>query len=55
MFQFSFFFFRLQIEREKLFVDMTGVLAAAVHWEERAKDILAHEAPMCDFEDVIRY
>ncbi|XP_059443641.1 lysine-specific demethylase JMJ17 isoform X2 [Corylus avellana] len=44
----------LQIEREKLFVDMTGVLAAAVHWEERAKDILAHEAPMCDFEDVIR-
>ncbi|KAE8055327.1 hypothetical protein FH972_012174 [Carpinus fangiana] len=44
----------LQIERETLFVDMTGVLAAAVHWEERAKDILAHEATMCDFEDVIR-
>jgi len=34
---------------------MTGVLAAAVHWEERAKYILAHEAPMCDFEDVIRF
>ncbi|KAB1200329.1 Lysine-specific demethylase 5A [Morella rubra] len=44
----------LQIEREKLFVDMTGVLAAAMHWEERAKDILSHGALMCDFEDVIR-
>lgn len=52
-----FFFgsFRLEIEVEKLFVDMTGILAVAIHWEERAKDILAHEAPLCDFEDAIRY
>ncbi|KAL4603864.1 hypothetical protein ACB092_10G153600 [Castanea dentata] len=44
----------LEIEVEKLFVDMTGILAVAMHWEERAKDILAHEAPLCDFEDAIR-
>lgn len=52
-----FFFggFRLEIDVEKLFVDMTGILAVAMHWEERAKDILAHEAPLCDFEDAIRY
>lgn len=59
LFQFcSFFFFlgfRLEIEIEKLFVDMPGILAVAMHWEERAKDILAHEAALCDFEDVIRY
>lgn len=60
LFQFCFFFvlllgFRLEIEVEKLFVDMTGILAVAMHWEERAKDILAHEAPLCDFEDAIRY
>jgi hypothetical protein len=54
----SLFFFlgcRLQIEGENLFVDLIGILAAAIHWEERAKDILAHEAPLCDFEDAIRY
>uniref|UniRef100_A0A2N9J2S4 Zinc finger PHD-type domain-containing protein n=1 Tax=Fagus sylvatica TaxID=28930 RepID=A0A2N9J2S4_FAGSY len=44
----------LQIEGENLFVDLIGILAAAIHWEERAKDILAHEAPLCDFEDAIR-
>lgn len=58
LFQFySFFFvgFRLEIEVEKLFVDMTRILAVAMHWEERAKYILAHEAALCDFEDAIRY
>lgn len=52
-----FFFvgFRLEIEVEKLFVDMTRILAVAMHWEERAKYILAHEAALCDFEDAIRY
>ncbi|XP_050266962.1 lysine-specific demethylase JMJ17 isoform X1 [Quercus robur] len=44
----------LEIEVEKLFVDMPGILAVAMHWEERAKDILAHEAALCDFEDAIR-
>ena len=47
--------FRLEIEVEKLFVDMTGILAVAMCWEERAKDILAREAALCDFEDAIRY
>ncbi|PON84593.1 Autoimmune regulator [Trema orientale] len=45
---------QLQIEREKLFVDMFKVLDAAVHWEERATDILARDADISDFEDVIR-
>ncbi|KAG6685054.1 hypothetical protein I3843_12G093300 [Carya illinoinensis] len=43
----------IQIEKERLFVDMNGVLAAAMHWEERAKDILAHAALMREFEDVM--
>lgn len=44
----------LQIEGEQLFVDVSGVLAAAMHWEERAAHIFATEAQMSDFEDVIR-
>ncbi|KAL9434409.1 hypothetical protein AB3S75_029115 [Citrus x aurantiifolia] len=44
----------LQIEREKLFIDLSGVLAAAMCWEERAADILIHKAQMCEFEDIIR-
>lgn len=47
--------FRLQIEGEQLFVDVSGVLAAAMHWEERAAHIFATEAQMSDFEDVIRF
>ncbi|GAV57946.1 PHD domain-containing protein/ARID domain-containing protein/JmjC domain-containing protein/JmjN domain-containing protein/zf-C5HC2 domain-containing protein/PLU-1 domain-containing protein [Cephalotus follicularis] len=43
----------LQIDREKLFVDMSGVLAAAMRWEERATEILSREAYMFDFEDAI--
>ncbi|KAH7550304.1 hypothetical protein JRO89_XS13G0168000 [Xanthoceras sorbifolium] len=44
----------LQIDGEKLFLDMSGVLDAAMCWEERARDILAREAQMSEFEDVIR-
>ncbi|KAH9719671.1 transcription factor jumonji (JmjC) domain-containing protein [Citrus sinensis] len=44
----------LQIEREKLFIDLSGVLAAAMRWEERAADILIRKAQMCEFEDIIR-
>ncbi|XP_057978320.1 lysine-specific demethylase JMJ17 isoform X2 [Malania oleifera] len=44
----------LQMQREKIFVDVSGVLAAALCWEERAKHILASEGQMSDFEDVIR-
>ncbi|XP_028088427.1 lysine-specific demethylase 5A isoform X1 [Camellia sinensis] len=44
----------LQIEKEKLFGSISGVLAAAMHWEERATHILACEAQMSDFEDAIR-
>ena len=46
---------RLHIEGEKLFVDMSEVFDAAMLWEERAKYILAHEAQISDFEDVIRF
>ncbi|KAF9600058.1 hypothetical protein IFM89_002531 [Coptis chinensis] len=44
----------LQIEKEKLFVDMSGVLAAAISWEERAKRVLGTVAEMSEFEDVFR-
>lgn len=51
----AYLFTRLQIEREKLFIDLSGVLAAAMRWEERAADILIHKAQMCEFEDIIRF
>ncbi|XP_012086902.1 lysine-specific demethylase 5B isoform X2 [Jatropha curcas] len=44
----------LQIENEKLFVDISGVLATALSWEERAVKVLEHKAQMSDFEDIIR-
>ncbi|KAK6935388.1 JmjN domain [Dillenia turbinata] len=44
----------LKIEREKLFVDISGVLAATRCWEERAKHILSCEGHLSDFEDAIR-
>uniref|UniRef100_A0A5B7BX15 Putative lysine-specific demethylase 5B isoform X4 n=1 Tax=Davidia involucrata TaxID=16924 RepID=A0A5B7BX15_DAVIN len=44
----------LQIEREKFFIDISKVLAAAMCWEDRATHILSSEAQMSDFEDVIR-
>ena len=47
--------FRLQIEGEQLFIDISGVLAAAMHWEERAAHIFASKAQMSDFEDAIRF
>lgn len=47
--------YRLQIESEKLFVDVIEVLAAAMHWEKRATCILAQEADLSEFEDVIRF
>jgi len=46
---------RLQIEKEKLFVDLSGVIAAVRCWEERATKLLAQEAQMLDFEDIIRF
>jgi len=46
---------RLQIEKEKLFVDLSGVIAAVRCWEERATKLLAQEAQMLDFKDIIRF
>lgn len=46
--------FRLQIKKEKFFVDISGVLTAAMHWEERARHFLASESPMYAFEDALR-
>ncbi|KAK7274378.1 hypothetical protein RIF29_15463 [Crotalaria pallida] len=43
----------LQIEKEKQFVNLSCVLAVALPWEERAREILSHEAPISDFEDMI--
>lgn len=44
----------LQIEKESLFGNISGVLSAAMLWEERATHILASEAQMFDFEDAVR-
>ncbi|XP_054790180.1 lysine-specific demethylase JMJ17-like isoform X2 [Prosopis cineraria] len=44
----------LQLEGEKLFVGLSGLLAVAIPWEERAKEILSHKASFSDFRDIIR-
>ncbi|KAI4315412.1 hypothetical protein L6164_028225 [Bauhinia variegata] len=44
----------LQIEGEKLFVNLSGVLSVAMSWEQRAQEILSHEASLSDFEDLLR-
>ncbi|KAK4400820.1 Lysine-specific demethylase 5C, partial [Sesamum angolense] len=44
----------LQIEKEKLFIDISQRYAIAMCWEEKAKHVLATRAPMSDFEDVLR-
>ncbi|XP_027915357.1 lysine-specific demethylase rbr-2 isoform X3 [Vigna unguiculata] len=44
----------LQIEGEKQFVNLSCMLTAAIPWEERARGMLSHEAPILDFEDMIR-
>lgn len=44
----------LQIEKEKLFVDISRRHAVAVRWEEKAKHVLASEAQMSEFEDILR-
>lgn len=49
------FHFRLQIEREELFLSVSIELAGALQWEERAKDILARKGQMSEFEDLIRF
>lgn len=44
----------LQIEKEKLFTDISEVFAVALHWEERAKHLLALEGTLSEFEDILR-
>ncbi|XP_057511416.1 lysine-specific demethylase JMJ17-like [Actinidia eriantha] len=44
----------LQIEKERLFENISRVLAAATRWEESASCILASESQIFDFEDAIR-
>ncbi|KAK6117074.1 hypothetical protein DH2020_049119 [Rehmannia glutinosa] len=44
----------LQIEKEKLFTDISERHAVAMCWEEKAKHVLATRARMSDFEDVLR-
>lgn len=51
----SFAFVRLQIEKEELFVCLSEMLAAAMSWEERTREILAVESKLEDFEDAIRF
>ncbi|XP_052209867.1 lysine-specific demethylase JMJ17 isoform X2 [Diospyros lotus] len=44
----------LQIEKERLFGNISRIRTAAVNWEERALYILASKAQKSDFEDAIR-
>ncbi|KAH6777584.1 transcription factor jumonji domain-containing protein [Perilla frutescens var. frutescens] len=44
----------LQMEKEKLFVDISQRHACAVSWEEKGRDLLATRAPMSEFEDILR-
>ncbi|CAN1778041.1 Lysine-specific demethylase JMJ17 [Linum perenne] len=44
----------LQIEKEDIYVFLSDMLAAALSWEEKAKQILADRASLCEFEDLIR-
>lgn len=43
-----------EIDKEKLFADIHGVLDSAMSWEKRAMDFLAHGAQLYDFEEIIR-
>ncbi|KAL5098856.1 hypothetical protein RYX36_003183 [Vicia faba] len=44
----------LGIEGEKQFVSLSCVLDVAMHWEEKAGEILSSEASISDFEDMLR-
>ncbi|XP_008437262.1 lysine-specific demethylase JMJ17 isoform X3 [Cucumis melo] len=44
----------LEIDKEKLFADIRGVLDSAMSWEKRAMNFLAHGAELSDFEEIIR-
>ncbi|XP_009617976.2 lysine-specific demethylase JMJ17 isoform X2 [Nicotiana tomentosiformis] len=44
----------LQIEKEKLFADVSEVKANAVAWEESARHVLVSKEQISEFEDVIR-
>lgn len=48
-------FSRFEIDKEKLFADIHGVLDSAMSWEKRAMDFLAHGAQLYDFEEIIRF
>lgn len=47
--------FRLQIGNEKVFKEVSDVLARAVCLEEKAKHVLACEVHMSEYEDVLRF
>ncbi|KAJ4877103.1 transcription factor jumonji (jmjC) domain-containing protein [Raphanus sativus] len=44
----------LQIEEEKLFVEIAGTLSTARFWEERASSILASETQMSDLKELVQ-
>lgn len=46
---------RLQIEKENIFIDISGTHAISVSWEEKAKHLLGSKADISEFEDAIRY
>ncbi|XP_022928863.1 lysine-specific demethylase 5A isoform X1 [Cucurbita moschata] len=44
----------LELDKEKLFADIRGVLDSAMSLEKRAMDFLSHGARLSDFEEIIR-
>lgn len=55
MLRFKLWDVRLQIEKEKLFTDISHRHCIALCWEEKAKHVLSSRAHICDFEDMLRY
>ncbi|KAL8053846.1 hypothetical protein ABFX02_05G100200 [Erythranthe guttata] len=45
---------KLQIEKEKVFADISQRHVAAVDWEDKAKQVLATSACLSSFEDILR-
>lgn len=44
----------LRMEKEQLFLGISGTLANARSWEDRAQYVLINNCDICDFEDLIR-
>lgn len=49
------FFYSLEIQGERLFIPIAGIVQAATDWEHNAERILSTRATLSEFEEAIRY